>query len=312
MLGKQRRLPAAAFAGGLAAFVALAGCGGEQSVASRSAAAFREAQKKGETFEDTGHSHGGHAAADASAGAADHADHANHEAATPGHDHGGAGASPDHSAMGQGSQAHAGHAGMDHGQSHQGHTEPGKAMGQDERSSHTGHAAMSPQAPPAGAQAPSGGHEGHTGHSPAHEGMEPATAVAAPKAAAPGQPAGTLKPDALDAPAATSVADAQRSAEIAEEMSGAGSQGARGGHEGHGGQGSPGGHSGHGSGTYVHVDAGRETAAQEESHDHHGHGMEPGEESAEVYVCPMHPEVTSSTPGKCPKCGMDLVKEKKE
>ena len=26
-----------------------------------------------------------------------------------------------------------------------------------------------------------------------------------------------------------------------------------------------------------------------------------------VYYCPMHPEVTSSGPGKCPKCGMDLV-----
>lgn len=28
---------------------------------------------------------------------------------------------------------------------------------------------------------------------------------------------------------------------------------------------------------------------------------------ATVYTCPMHPEVRQSTPGKCPKCGMDLV-----
>ncbi|MEO6669917.1 MAG: heavy metal-binding domain-containing protein [Ferruginibacter sp.] len=28
------------------------------------------------------------------------------------------------------------------------------------------------------------------------------------------------------------------------------------------------------------------------------------------YSCPMHPEVTSNKPGKCPKCGMDLVKSK--
>lgn len=28
-----------------------------------------------------------------------------------------------------------------------------------------------------------------------------------------------------------------------------------------------------------------------------------------VYSCPMHPEVVSATPGKCPKCGMDLVKK---
>lgn len=28
---------------------------------------------------------------------------------------------------------------------------------------------------------------------------------------------------------------------------------------------------------------------------------------ADVYTCPMHPEVTSDKPGQCPKCGMDLV-----
>jgi Cu(I)/Ag(I) efflux system membrane fusion protein len=31
------------------------------------------------------------------------------------------------------------------------------------------------------------------------------------------------------------------------------------------------------------------------------------EEQAQVYTCPMHPEVRSATPGKCPKCGMELV-----
>jgi rubrerythrin len=29
-----------------------------------------------------------------------------------------------------------------------------------------------------------------------------------------------------------------------------------------------------------------------------------------VYTCPMHPEVTSDKPGKCPKCGMNLVPKK--
>lgn len=28
------------------------------------------------------------------------------------------------------------------------------------------------------------------------------------------------------------------------------------------------------------------------------------------YTCTMHPEVVSDKPGKCPKCGMDLVAKK--
>ena len=30
------------------------------------------------------------------------------------------------------------------------------------------------------------------------------------------------------------------------------------------------------------------------------------------YSCPMHPEVTSTKPGKCPKCNSDLTLSKKE
>ena len=33
-------------------------------------------------------------------------------------------------------------------------------------------------------------------------------------------------------------------------------------------------------------------------------------EVAIIYTCPMHPEVESIKPGKCPKCGMDLIKKK--
>ncbi len=29
-----------------------------------------------------------------------------------------------------------------------------------------------------------------------------------------------------------------------------------------------------------------------------------------TYTCSMHPEVTSDKQGKCPKCGMDLIKKK--
>jgi P-type Cu2+ transporter len=47
-------------------------------------------------------------------------------------------------------------------------------------------------------------------------------------------------------------------------------------------------------------------------HDHqHDHHPEPQKPKASVgiglYVCPMHPEILSPTPGQCPKCGMDLV-----
>lgn len=40
---------------------------------------------------------------------------------------------------------------------------------------------------------------------------------------------------------------------------------------------------------------------------------QPGKPSGSqtTYYCPMHPEVTSAGPGKCPKCGMDLVPKKR-
>jgi hypothetical protein len=30
-------------------------------------------------------------------------------------------------------------------------------------------------------------------------------------------------------------------------------------------------------------------------------------QNADVYTCPMHPDVVQDKPGTCPKCGMDLV-----
>jgi hypothetical protein len=35
-----------------------------------------------------------------------------------------------------------------------------------------------------------------------------------------------------------------------------------------------------------------------------------GDAGAAVYACPMHPEVTAPVPGRCPKCGMNLVPRK--
>ncbi|GIV33738.1 MAG: hypothetical protein KatS3mg031_1273 [Chitinophagales bacterium] len=59
------------------------------------------------------------------------------------------------------------------------------------------------------------------------------------------------------------------------------------------------------------------TEQMQQSDEHHEHvdGDEHEHEHAEdedhmvMYVCPMHPEETSAMPGKCPKCGMDMVKK---
>ncbi len=42
------------------------------------------------------------------------------------------------------------------------------------------------------------------------------------------------------------------------------------------------------------------------NHDAHGGASEDAHAGAHVYSCPMHPEVTSTSPGKCSKCGMAL------
>ncbi len=38
--------------------------------------------------------------------------------------------------------------------------------------------------------------------------------------------------------------------------------------------------------------------------------MEHNSNDSQTYTCPMHPEVQSDKPGRCPKCGMDLVLKK--
>lgn len=45
------------------------------------------------------------------------------------------------------------------------------------------------------------------------------------------------------------------------------------------------------------------TMAQAKQSGKHHHGT-----MAKMYTCPMHPEVMKSKPGKCPECGMKLVK----
>lgn len=322
-------------AGGLVLLAALLGCGGEPSVASKSAEALREAQKKGETPGGDGHGHGHGATTPGGTHSESEAAGAAHgEEHSAGHDHGaaeapaGGGGHAGHGhkapagepAPGRAEHgAHGGHgaaAAEPHGGDHAEHgrsaASPGVSApeGQEETDhagQHAGHGTAPPQFPSSDPQA----HDEHAGHS-ASGGEMPSVATApAPVAVAPEQPAKTLQPDALDAPAATSVIDAQRSAEMAQGMAG-----------GHGG------HGGHGVGRYRHVDVGRGPEAYLEEdqppgagsgnespqHDHGstGHSGHGAQETAGLYVCPMHPDVTSDKPGTCPKCGMALVERRKE
>ena len=275
MFSDRKRTTAAA---GVFALAVLVGCGGEPSVASKSAAAFQQAQKEGKTFEGAGHEHGGHGGHEMPEGTST-------AAGTGAHQHGQA-QEADHSAMGHGEEHPAG----EHG-GHGSHAEAPAAAGHE----HSGHSQPAAQ----GHQGHGQGHEGH-GNAAAPRPADPARdhsghAPSAPVAELPAEPASLLRPDTLDAPAATSAADAQRSEEMSQSMSG--------------------GHAGHGTSTYRHIDAGRGQDAHEGSepqppaagHEHHDHGATPGQ-SAAVYICPMHPEVTSNAPGTCPKCGMALVK----
>lgn len=263
--------------------ILLAACGGRDTTASKSAAAYREPQAKG-TPVGGGDAHG-HEHGSAATGTSAPADHAAHPGATAGD------TAVDHAAMGHGTAAeHAGHtAAQQSGAGHAGHSMPqqstaahaghtmpqqggaghaGHSMPQQSTAGHAGHAATQQTAPGhaghTAAPAPADPHAAHRA-APAPESGAHAQHGSAP--AAPMQmkaptsskdavrPDATLRQDDFDAPAPASVSEAARAA-------GGGVD-----------------HSSHGSG------------------------------AAAVYTCPMHPEVTSATPGTCPKCGMSLVKK---
>ena len=43
--------------------------------------------------------------------------------------------------------------------------------------------------------------------------------------------------------------------------------------------------------------------------DHLEDGVRQKRDAGQIFLCPMHPDVRQPNPGKCPKCGMDLVPE---
>jgi len=47
-----------------------------------------------------------------------------------------------------------------------------------------------------------------------------------------------------------------------------------------------------------------DTASRETAVEHAGKHLDP------AYICPMHPQIIRNSPGSCPICGMDLVKQK--
>jgi hypothetical protein len=266
------------------------GCRGQETTASRSAAAYDEARRKG-TPVQTGQGHGQHAevrsdkepAVEAAGPHGAEAQHAGHggdargsaadRSPMPGMDHSRMGGTP----PAAGHAGHTGTAGIKHPPAHTRASggaarEHGGMAGMDHSRMDHSRAAGPPAGHGAHAAPAAGGTPSRPGsatagmdHSkmPDHSGMAPAPGMAMPPprpepasaTATPGQPAATLRRDALDGPASTSAGDAARSAAIAAEM-------AAGGHAMQ-------------HGTYTQTDAGRDSVAPAPGAGHEGHPAAP-------------------------------------
>jgi hypothetical protein len=260
----MRRVTSLSIVGVLPVVALAAGCGGNQTTASKSAAEFDAAQRKGVTPK-AGEEHGGHGQADPvhsqAAGRATGA--SNMEEMDHSRIPGMANAPTARSApAGTGSSM----AGMDHsrmagmGSARATRAAPGAAgsnmAGMDHsRMPGMGSAAGARPAPPRmdHSRMPGMDHSTMAGR----PGM--ATAPPTPErpavVAAPGQPATTLRPDEIDSPAPTAVREAARSAEMAMQMPGGG----------HGVQ----------HGTYRQIDAGRDDVTPPPQSSHEGHQAAP-------------------------------------
>jgi hypothetical protein len=258
------------------ALVLVVGCGGKESMASRSARAFREAQQRGERVGGEAHVHeasAGEAPAHGHKASAGEAAHEHGDAAAEAHAGPSAG---EHEAVTHGASEHGdaaaahaatrGHAATAAQSEHPGRlverAAPGSATvalsargGATTRST----AAHSPQAAalPAPVDHAAMGHAASpaAAHPPPGTPPQPVHAAAAPPTV-PGAPAATLVPDAIDAAAPTAVADAHLAA-----AANAGEHG---------------GHAAHGAGNYRQIDAGRTAEPQPTPSHHEPNGQDPG------------------------------------
>lgn len=232
--------------------VALAsGCGGNQTTASKSAAEFDEAQKKG-VQPGTGEAHGAH-------GQAAEGQRSPAPSNMTGMDHSsmpGMGSAP---ASRPGAKAaDSSMAGMDH--SHMPGMGGAPAARPGAKGTGSSMAGMDHASVPGmdHARTPSMDHA-KMGHSPAMSQPAPVPPPPVPEqpvaVAEPGQPAATLRPDEIDSPALTAVREAARAAEMAMQMAGGG----------HGMQ----------HGTYRQIDAGRDDATPPREEGHEGHQVAP-------------------------------------
>ena len=212
----MRRYPSMRIMLLLVGMLVAAACGREQSVASKSAAAYRDAQAKG-TPVAGGHDHGSHGATKTST-AVDHSAHA-------GMDHGAHGAAAstavDHSAHG-GATAHASHGGASSSaNAHAGHSAASSPRAAA-HAGHAGHSATQHAAPSAHAD-PHAGHATPAAAAQMDHSRHGATAATPAPALAPPprsnaemqriQPAATLRGDAFDAPAPAAVAEAAKASQ---------------------------------------------------------------------------------------------------
>ncbi len=212
-------LPVAVLAGTM---VLGAGCGGEDSVASQSARAFREAQARGDSVASDGHGHEHGAASPTTAGAAPSVEHADREPAAAAPTHVAAetqSTATDRAAADDATAGTARHddlhahpapvshtGGAQHGATPSGPARQARARPDDQAHARHGGGTPAPTPTPRATATVDHAAMGHGAAGGVHAppslaAIESQTALPPATPVPPGAPAKTLAPDALDAPA---------------------------------------------------------------------------------------------------------------